>query len=127
MAELRGKSLLLLFMAMVALAAAGVLWSRRGTADHSAERRTWDAVLQCAACGHRFGAQMKLTFPMAAQSCPKCGKQSAWELKRCSRCDHAFLPELSGDPPRPPMMPKCPRCGSDRHVGAVVPGSAASR
>ncbi|HVP10185.1 MAG TPA: hypothetical protein VMV94_03250 [Phycisphaerae bacterium] len=119
----RWRQIVLLAGTVAVLAAAVGVWHRRGTSAFSADRHSWNAVLQCLNCGHRFEAELKLTFPLSAQTCPQCGKPAAWQVKLCSQCNHSFVPELSGDPPRPPIVPKCPKCGSDRHVGALLPGS----
>lgn len=108
-------------VAIAAFLAAGGIWWARGGSDRR-EKREWNAVLQCAACGHRYDANVKLTFPLAAQICPSCEKDAAWEMKYCSKCDHAFLPPVAGDPPRPPPMPACPKCTKNDDVGALVPG-----
>jgi hypothetical protein len=115
----------LLLGAVVLLSATVWLCQNRGGAGFRADRRSWNAVLQCVDCGHRFNGELKLTYPLAAQICPNCGKPAAWQIKRCSRCDYIFVPELTGDPPRPPRIPKCPKCSDDRYVGAVLPGSVA--
>ena len=102
------------------VSAAGIWWARSGS--NRRDKTEWNAALQCGDCGHRYDANVKLTFPIAAKTCPSCERDAAWELKHCSKCSHSFLPALAGDPPRPPPMPACPRCGKNDDVGALVPG-----
>ncbi len=109
-------------VAIAAFLAAGGIWLARGTSVIRTEKTAWNAVLQCVECDHRFDAELKLTFPLSAASCPECGRPSAWEVKHCSACDHSFVPELVGDPLRPPPMPACPKCTKNDDVGALVPG-----
>jgi ribosomal protein L40E len=112
---------ILLSVAGVALIGAGLVWYFFGGGGHF-EPNSWNATLQCSKCGYRFNGNAKLTFPVEAQVCPKCGAKAAWEVKYCSACKLVFLPKLVGDPPRPEAMPVCPKCGSNQHVGAYVPG-----
>jgi len=116
------KRTISLCIIVVALGVSAFLWLGRGSAGHDPGRTEWNAELQCAECDHRFKALLKLTIRTEAQPCPQCGKVAAWELKHCSACPHTFLPELQGDPPRPPNMPPCPKCESNKNVGAWVPG-----
>ena len=81
---------------------------------------SWNAVLLCTECAHRFAATVSLGSSPGAHVCPKCGKTTAWEAKHCSRCNLDFVPKLVGDPPRPQNLPTCPRCGSDRHASSAL-------
>ena len=116
----RRQRISLIVAVVLMVSAAGIWWARGGS--NRRDKTEWSAVLQCGECGHRYDANVKLTFPLVAQICPSCGKDAAWELKYCANCDHAFLPPVAGDPPRPPPMPACPKCGKNENVGALVPG-----
>ena len=107
--------------AILFVAAAIVLYSHYRSAGPGAGRTDWNAYLQCGECGNKFSASVKLTYPIKAQLCPKCGKEAAWDLKHCTKCKKDFLPERSGDPPRPPAIPKCPTCGSAQYVTSLLP------
>ena len=121
MAEGRRQPILVAVAVVLFVAAAIILYSYFRHAGPGAGRTDWNAYLQCAECGNKFAASVKLTYPIKAQLCPKCGKEAAWDLKHCTKCKLDFLPERSGDPPRPPAIPKCPKCGSDRYVTSLMP------
>jgi hypothetical protein len=121
MAEGRRQRLLVVVAVVLFAAAATMLYSHFSAAGPGAGRADWNSYLQCAECGNKFSANVKLTFPIKAQLCPKCGKEAAWELKHCTKCRADFLPERTGDPPRPPAIAKCPKCGSDRYVTSLLP------
>ncbi len=91
----------------------------RGAANDITSRTSFDAVVMCRACGARSDVTLEVT-DAPPYKCPKCGKLEAWKLVECHHCGNVFLPEISGDPPRPPMIPTCPKCQSNQ-VGAAIP------
>jgi predicted RNA-binding Zn-ribbon protein involved in translation (DUF1610 family) len=102
------------------LVLAAVLYFARGGATESVgDRTSYDAVLECAACNHRYNARVEsgAEFPLV---CPACAKPEVWKVMYCRQCKALFLPPVSGDPPRPPMIAKCPQCGSTSTGAAPV-------
>jgi putative FmdB family regulatory protein len=90
-----------------------------GSASEITAATDYNALLKCRGCGNEF----KATLDVADEppyKCPKCGKREAWKLAECHKCGNIFLPPVSGDPPRPPMIPTCPKCGSQQ-AGAAIP------
>ncbi|MCB9854526.1 MAG: hypothetical protein H6818_02480 [Phycisphaerales bacterium] len=77
--------------------------------------------LVCSSCQAEFKSPINLDDSGSAIACPKCGAAAGWPLQYCSACDLKFPPPLIGDPPRPAPMPQCPKCGSNKSVGAYVP------
>lgn len=124
MADRLGGSAWKLGLVCAILAAAAIVFWLNRDSVLARSPSTWDAQFECAACHERFGAERKLTFPIQAQTCPKCAQAAAWELKYCSKCKLVFLPDLSGDPPRPPSIPNCPKCSENKSVGAYIPGES---
>jgi hypothetical protein len=111
--------------AVLFIAAGVVLYLHFRRTGPGTDRTSWGAYLECADCGHKFGADVQLAFPIKAQRCSKCGKEAAWELRHCTKCNVDFLPEMTGNPPRPVSIPKCPKCGSDRAVTSLMPDGTA--
>jgi len=124
LADRLGGSTWKLGLVAVLLIAAGIIFWFNRDAVLARSPSSWDAQFECAACHERFGGERKLTFPLQPQTCSKCGQAAAWETKYCSKCKLVFLPELSGDPPRPPTIPSCPKCSDNKSVGAYIPGES---
>jgi hypothetical protein len=78
---------------------------------------SYGAEVMCRSCGESYPATLTKsdTYPL---TCKKCGKREAWPQKQCYECQHRFVPEPVGDPPHMPVVPRCPKCNSDR-VGAA--------
>jgi len=91
----------------------------RGAANDITSRTSYNALVMCRACGAQSNVALEVS-DVPPYKCPKCGKQEAWAMAECHKCGNIFLPPLSGDPPRPPMIPTCPKCGS-QEVGAAIP------
>jgi predicted RNA-binding Zn-ribbon protein involved in translation (DUF1610 family) len=91
----------------------------RGAANDITSRTSFNAVVMCRACGARSDVTLDVT-DVPPYKCPKCGKREAWGMVKCHHCGNVFLPEISGDPPRPPMIATCPKCKS-QETGAAVP------
>ncbi len=103
------------------LVLAGVLYYvRSGSENALTSRDDYDTMMQCRACGHAFEANLKVE-QLPPIACPKCGKMDAWRLYHCNQCDKTFVPQPVGTPPRAPMMPKCPHCGSQSTGAADLP------
>lgn len=90
--------------------------------DPGTSREAWNSIVMCKDCGHMWPLQLNINDPLAAKSCPKCQKAAGWEARYCTKCNEYFVPELTGDPPRPVAIPKCPKCGDDKKVTAVGVG-----
>jgi hypothetical protein len=107
--------------AVAILAVAGYLFSRNARESHLPTTFTLDGVcLACKQSGtvtYGAGEQEPLT-------CPSCRKQAFYGWKYCEACKHRFVPALSkrspDEPPRPPAIPICTQCGSNR-TGAYTP------
>jgi hypothetical protein len=123
MTEPRDKSRLLkVAVAVVFFAAAGtIFYLNRAKSEDVVDQSKWKAELECHACKHRFNTTVEIDVSGDALECPKCRKRAAWPLKVCFACDHKFAPKLVGDPPRPEAMPSCPKCGTNKNVGAAIP------
>lgn len=119
--EDRNTNLPKVLLALAVFAAAlAVYYMQRGDgalADPSKVGRN----LVCTSCKAEFKVPIKVEESGAAVVCPKCGAVAGWPLQYCSACDLKFPPPLVGDPPRPAPMPSCPKCGSNKSVGAYVP------
>lgn len=95
--------LLILAVALYAL--------RAGSVNDVTERTDYKAKLKCRECGNEFTAKLD-TAARAPFKCISCGKVAAWQLWQCDQCKATFVPEPVGDPPHPPIMANCPKCGS---------------
>lgn len=105
-----------LVVSVLSAGAALVFWSLRNEPGITAHRE-FNARLKCRSCGHDYAATLQVS-DAPPYACSSCGQREAWRLKRCRACAHTFMPEPSGDPPRQPMMPECPRCAS-KEVGSA--------
>lgn len=76
----------------------------------------------CLACGKEVAITPALSEP-SPWMCPACGERAVYTWLYCPTCQNRFIPALErrgDDPPRMPMMPRCPACGSAT-VGAFIP------
>jgi len=119
--EGRKSNLPKLLLAVGAFAVAGVIWYLKHEPGAQADFSRTERNLVCTSCGAEFSAKIKLGSEGEAQFCPKCKAAAGWPLKYCSACKYKFPPPLVGDPPRPAPMPNCPKCGSNKAVGAYIP------
>ncbi len=98
--------------AVLVLLIAGVIYVARMKSGETITSQTeYNTVLRCQSCGYTFKAQLDVDDELP-RPCEKCGKSAAWRLKICRQCGTLFLPPVSGDPPRPPAVATCPKCGS---------------
>ena len=103
------------------LAVAGYLFTRNTKSTYLPDTFSMDGV--CLACKQSgvvtFGAGGREPY-----ACPACMKVAFYGWKFCDGCKHRFVPALSrsspGEPPRPPAIPICTKCGSSR-TGAYTP------
>lgn len=84
---------------------------RAGNVNDITDRTDYKARLKCRECGNEFTAKLD-TAVRAPFKCTGCGKMTAWQLWQCDQCGTTFVPEPIGDPPHPPIMAACPKCGS---------------
>jgi DNA-directed RNA polymerase subunit RPC12/RpoP len=107
--------------AVAIIVAAVVLYLVRagGATNDITSRTDFNAMLKCRACSAEFKATLSVEDE-PPYKCEKCGKREAWKLAKCNACGHVFLPEISGDPPRPPIAPTCPKCNK-QETGAATP------
>lgn len=104
-----------------ALLLGGVLYfMRSGEVNDLVTRTDYNTRLGCRSCGHEFSAELDVVDRPPFE-CPECKKLDAWHVWRCNECKNRFVPEPEGDPPRAPMIPRCPECGG-QSTGRV-PGS----
>ncbi|HEY3245198.1 MAG TPA: hypothetical protein VGM03_17795 [Phycisphaerae bacterium] len=98
--------------AVVLLVAAGAIYAWRSSQNEGVTSR-WDYTtrLQCLACKHEFVANLNVSDE-PPYKCEKCKQSAAWRLRKCNDCGNVFCPEPSGDPPRQPIIPVCPKCNS---------------
>lgn len=97
-------------LAVVVLVVAGSLYFlRMGNVNDLTARTGYSAKVQCRACKATYQGEFDLSERMPAV-CEKCSKKEAWPLWHCLNCKEVFLPEVSGDPPRVPIAPPCPKC-----------------
>lgn len=119
--EDRSSNLPKVLLAVAVFAAAGFIYYLRTGGGERADFATTERHLVCTACGAEFDADVKLGDEGKPQVCPKCKAAAGWPLRYCSACDFKFPPPLAGDPPHPEPMPACPKCGSNKSVGAYIP------
>jgi predicted RNA-binding Zn-ribbon protein involved in translation (DUF1610 family) len=117
----RNSNLPKILVALAAFVGAGLIFYLQQGNDAQADMRVTEENLVCTSCGNEFTLNVKLGDSGSAQTCPKCGTAAGWPLKYCSACNHKFPPPLIGDPPRPAPMPNCPKCDSNKAVGAFIP------
>jgi len=110
---------------LMCLALAGGIWySSRGDAVEM-DRRSWDQPCGCLSCSARYLTHVNLSDPRP-WTCEKCGKPTAWPLKKCNDCKLVFVPAPiepsagADEPSRAPAMPACPKCGGVNSVGAAL-------
>lgn len=117
----KSRSLKVVVAVVVFVAAGVIFFFNREASDALPNQSKWQAELECSACQHRFNTTVKIEASGDALECPSCRKRAGWPLKYCFACDHKFSPKLVGDPPRPEAMPTCPKCGTNKNVGAAIP------
>lgn len=92
--------------------AGGIYYLRAGSETNDlTSRREYNALLKCRACGAEYAAELNVR-DIPPYACEKCGKREAWHLWECRQCHKTFVPEPQGNPPRAPIAPACPECGS---------------
>ncbi len=111
------KGIKLVVAGAALVVAIGLYVSRSSETKSPTDWTEHNASLQCMGCGHAYTATVQLR-DQPPYVCPKCGKREAWMQKQCRKCGEVFLPPLEGDPPWPPMIATCPKCGSTT-TGAV--------
>jgi DNA-directed RNA polymerase subunit RPC12/RpoP len=122
----RSRKKLLVFVAVVCLAAAGAI-AIMNVGARSQFKGQPTLYLKCEACGHTFqmdrsqlaelqrrrpGEGMKP--PVILIECPNCGERAGRPAMKCAECGHIFFPQ--GDANHPPMV--CPECSHDHAAGA---------
>jgi predicted RNA-binding Zn-ribbon protein involved in translation (DUF1610 family) len=101
---------------------AGVIYYvRAGNVNDLTSNTTYNTQLRCLACNEEFKAKLDVVDKPPFK-CPKCQKSAAWFLWECDKCHATFAPPLEGNPPRQPMMPTCPKCGSTSTGRASIQG-----
>jgi hypothetical protein len=110
--------------AVALLGAAAWYYSSRSSADESpTSRQDYNTRLHCLTCGQDSTANLNVADE-PPHPCGKCKALAAWKLKKCNACGHIFCPEPSGDPPRQPIIPTCPKCKSGSTGAAPIePGT----
>ncbi len=114
----RQKIGLVIIVVAVAVTAVALIRSL-GNREPGTSREAWNSIVMCKECGHKWPAELNIGQPQAPRKCPSCGKDAGWECRYCTKCSEYFVPELTGDPPHPVAIPKCPRCGDDKKVTSV--------
>lgn len=101
------------------LLVAGLLYFlRAGNETNDLTSRTeYNARIKCRSCAAESKVELNVA-DMPPFACDKCGKTEAWKLFRCNACGHEFVPDPVGNPPRPPMIPVCPKCNGQSTGGA---------
>ncbi|HPF37974.1 MAG TPA: hypothetical protein PK093_04975 [Phycisphaerae bacterium] len=107
--------------AVAAFIVAGVVLAIQLNKGAQADMKKGERHLACNSCGAEFSVMVRLGDEGKPQTCPKCGAIAGWPEKYCSACELKFPAPLIGDPPRPAPMPNCPKCGSNKAVGAYLP------
>ncbi len=80
-------------------------------------RTAFDVRLKCRSCDADFPTTLQVS-DQPPYVCKECKQRAAWRLKMCRKCNHIFMPEPTGHPPRQPMIPACPKCKST-YVGSA--------
>ncbi len=105
-------------LAVGVIVLAGVVyWMRSGTSNTLSSRMSHNAALRCRACSQTFTTELGVA-DLPPFVCEKCGKKDAWKLWKCNACGELFVPDPVGNPPRPPIIPSCPKCKSQSTGGA---------
>lgn len=90
--------------------AGAVYLLRAGSVNDVNRTREYNTRLQCLDCKHEFNAELDVA-DVGPFKCEKCGKQEAWQMWECGKCQATFTPPPDGSSGRQPVMPKCPKCG----------------
>lgn len=96
---------------VIFLAAGGLYYLRSGGVNDITAQRNYNTKLHCLSCNQDFMAELDVGDAPPIQ-CAKCGKKTGWYKWNCGSCGNEFTPDPSGDPPRQPPMPSCPKCNS---------------
>ncbi|HOA71866.1 MAG TPA: hypothetical protein PL151_02295 [Phycisphaerae bacterium] len=92
-------------------AAGGLYYWRSADLNDYGTRRNYNASLHCTSCNKDFLAELDVADTPPVE-CPNCGKMTGWYRWECAKCNEQFTPPASGNPPRQPVAPSCPKCGS---------------
>ncbi len=101
--------------ALIILIVAGLLYYRRSSAGQAAIPSSVQVRAVCLAC-RKPASLTAATRAPAPHKCPNCSAEAAYPFYYCRACALRFVPPLvrrsSEDPPRLPVAPTCPKCGS---------------
>lgn len=113
------KTLQIAAIVVILAVAVVVYFVRRPGMQSFTARSDFTVPLQCAACKTQFNATVDAADE-PPYKCKACGAESAWRARMCRKCNEVFVPPVAGDPPLPPAIASCPKCGSQA-TGAAPP------